>query len=229
MTAAEPLAPPRTYPYETDGRAIYRESFATIRRETDLTHLPEALHPVAVRMVHAAGDTSLPAVVAGHPDVVAAARGALEAGAPILTDSRMLAAGITPARLPADNAVRCLLRDDRTAGLAEAWGTTRSAAAVSLWEPDLEGAVVAIGNAPTALFHLLEMLHAGAPRPAAIVGMPVGFVGAAESKEALAAHRLDDADLPGGQVPWLTVHGRRGGSALAASALNALATAQEIL
>ncbi|WP_462417634.1 precorrin-8X methylmutase [Kytococcus sp. Marseille-QA3725] len=229
MPTPEPTAPPRVHTYETDGRAIYRESFATIRRETDLRHLPAALHPVAVRMVHAVGDVELPRVIAGHADVVDAARGALRAGAPILTDSRMLAAGITPSRLPADNAVHCLLRDERTAGLAATWGTTRSAAAVSLWEPLLEGAVVAIGNAPTALFHLLEMLHAGAPRPAAIVGMPVGFVGAAESKEALAEHRLEDPDLPDGQVPWLTVHGRRGGSALAASALNALATEQEIL
>jgi precorrin-8X/cobalt-precorrin-8 methylmutase len=211
--------PPRRYDYERDGAAIYRASFATIRAETDLTGLPADAEPVAVRMVHASGQTDLTRDLAVHPDLVPAARHALAAGAPVLCDAQMVAAGVTRARLPADNDVVCLVRDPRVPALADAWGTTRSAAAVSLWADRLEGAVVAIGNAPTALFHLLEMLDAGAPRPAAVVGVPVGFIGAAESKDALAAHPA--------QVPYLVLRGRRGGSAVAASAVNALAREAE--
>jgi precorrin-8X/cobalt-precorrin-8 methylmutase len=211
--------PPRRYDYERDGAAIYRASFATIRAETDLTGLPADAEPVAVRMVHASGQTDLTRDLAVHPDLVPAARHALAAGAPVLCDAQMVAAGVTRARLPADNDVVCLVRDPRVPALADAWGTTRSAAAVSLWADRLEGAVVAIGNAPTALFHLLEMLDAGAPRPAAVVGVPVGFIGVAESKDALAAHPA--------QVPYLVLRGRRGGSAVAASAVNALAQEAE--
>jgi precorrin-8X/cobalt-precorrin-8 methylmutase len=156
--------------------------------------------------------------------VVTRARAALRAGRPVLTDSMMLASGVTRRRLPADNEVCCTLRDPRVPDLARAWATTRAAAAVSLWTPLLEQSVVAIGNAPTALFHLLEMILDGGPPPAAIIGMPVGFVGSAESKRALAAHRTPTGD----QVPWITVHGRRGGSAMAAATLNALATEAEI-
>lgn len=221
-----PTAPPRPtrrYEYAGDGAAIYVDSFATIRREARFDHLPADAERVAVRMVHGCGQVDLADDLVVHRELVGAARAALEAGAPILTDAHMVAAGVTRARLPRDNEVVCLLRDPRVPDLARAFGTTRSAAAVSLWADRLDGAVVAIGNAPTALFHLLEMLVDGAPRPAAIVGVPVGFVGAAESKEALAAfadeHRID--------VPFLTVRGRRGGSALAASALNALAQEQE--
>jgi precorrin-8X/cobalt-precorrin-8 methylmutase len=211
--------PPRTYHYERDGAAIYRASFETIRAETDLTGLPVDAEKIAVRMVHACGQTDLIGDLGIHPDLVGAARDALQAGAPILCDAHMVASGVTRGRLPKDNDVVCLLRDPRVPGLARAWATTRSAAAVSLWADRLEGAVVAIGNAPTALFHLLEMLDAGAPRPAAVVGVPVGFIGAAESKDALAAHPA--------QVPYLVVRGRRGGSAMAASALNALAQEAE--
>jgi precorrin-8X/cobalt-precorrin-8 methylmutase len=211
--------PPRVYDYERSGTAIYRASFATIREETDLTGLPHDAEKVAVRMVHASGQTDLTRDLAVHDRLVSAARTALHAGAPILCDAHMVASGVTRARLPKDNDVVCLLRDPRVPDLARAWGTTRSAAAVSLWAERLAGAVVAIGNAPTALFHLLEMLDAGAPRPAAVVGVPVGFIGAAESKDALAAHHL--------QVPYLVVRGRRGGSAMAASAVNALAQESE--
>lgn len=211
--------PPRRYAYETDGASIYRASFATIREETDLTGVPADAEKVAVRMVHASGQTDLLRDLVVHPDLVAAARAALRSGAPILADAHMVASGVTRARLPADNEVLCTLRDPRVPALAQDWGTTRSAAAVSLWADRLEGAVVAVGNAPTALFHLLEMIEAGAPRPAAVVGVPVGFIGAAESKQALAEH-------PSG-VPFLVVHGRRGGSAMAASALNALAQEAE--
>ncbi len=170
-------------------------------------------------MVHACGQTDLTRDLAIHPGLVSAARTALRSGAPILTDAHMVASGVTRTRLPADNEVLCFLRDPRVPELASAWGTTRSAAAVSLWEDRLDGAVVAIGNAPTALFHLLELIDAGGPRPAAIVGVPVGFIGAAESKEALAAHPL--------QLPYLVVRGRRGGSAMASSAINALAQEAE--
>jgi precorrin-8X/cobalt-precorrin-8 methylmutase len=217
-------APPtRRYAYEADGLAIYRDSFATIRRETDLGALPADAERVAVRMVHGTGQVDLVGDLVVHPGLVEAARSALEGGAPILTDAHMVASGVTRARLPRDNEVVCTLRDPRAVVLARDWGTTRSAAAVSLWEPVLAGAVVAIGNAPTALFHLLEMLLDGAPLPAAIIGCPVGFVGAAESKEALASLAEDH----GVDIPFLTVRGRRGGSAMTASALNALAQEEE--
>lgn len=212
-------APPRRYEYETDGAAIYVASFATIRAEADLSAIPAEAEKVAVRMVHACGQVDLTRDLDIHPRLVSAARAALRAGAPILTDANMVASGVTRKRLPADNEVLCMLRDPRVPELAERWGTTRSAAAVSLWGDRLEGAVVAIGNAPTALFHLLELLDAGAPRPAAIIGVPVGFIGAAESKQALSEHGLD--------IPYLTVRGRRGGSAMASSALNSIAQEQE--
>ena len=214
------VRPTRRYDYATDGRDIYVRSFATIRAEARLDHLPDAARVVAVRMIHAAGDVDLAAQIEVHPDLVASARGALDAGAPIFTDAHMIASGVTRARLPRANDVVCLLRDERVPGLAREWGTTRSAAAVSLWGDRLEGALVAIGNAPTALFHLLELIADGGPRPAAIVGVPVGFIGSAESKDAL-------VENPFG-VPWLVVHGRRGGSALAASAINALAREEEL-
>ncbi len=211
--------PPRLYEYCEDGAQIYRESFAMIRAESDLTHLPVDAEKVAVRMVHACGQTDLTADLAIHPQLVGAARAALRGGAPIFTDATMVASGVTRARLPAGNEVICHLRDPEVPALAREWGTTRSAAAVSLWGERLAGAVVAIGNAPTALFHLLEWISAGGPRPAAIVGVPVGFVGSAESKQALIEH---DAG-----VPYLVVRGRRGGSAMAASAINALAQERE--
>jgi precorrin-8X/cobalt-precorrin-8 methylmutase len=211
--------PARHFDYVADGAAIYLDSFATIRAESDLSHLPPDAEKIAVRMVHACGQTDLTDDLVIHPRLVSAARTALESGAPILTDATMVASGVTRTRLPQDNDVLCLLRDERVPGLAKEWGTTRSAAAVSLWEDHLDGAVVAFGNAPTALFHLLEMLLDGAPRPAAIIGTPVGFIGAAESKDALASFELD--------IPFLTVRGRRGGSAMAASALNALAQEKE--
>lgn len=212
-------APPRRYEYETNGAAIYVDSFATIRAEADLSAIPAEAEKLAVRMVHACGQVDLTKDLAIHPRLVSAARAALQSGAPIFTDANMVASGVTRKRLPADNDVLCLLRDERVPGLAEQWGTTRSAAAVSLWGERLEGAVVAIGNAPTALFHLLELIDAGGPRPAAIIGVPVGFIGAAESKDALAAHALG--------IPYLTVRGRRGGSAMASSAVNAIAQEQE--
>lgn len=215
--------PPRRYEYEDDGAAIYVDSFATIRRESDLSGVPADAEKVAVRMIHGTGQTDLADELVIHPGLVTAARGALESGAPILADAHMVASGITRARLPKDNDVVCLLRDDRVLDLAREMRTTRSAAAVSLWADRLDGAVVAIGNAPTALFHLLEMLLDGAARPAAIVGVPVGFIGAAESKEALASFAADHAI----DIPFLTVRGRRGGSAMAASAVNALAQERE--
>lgn len=221
MTSLSP--PPRRYEYESIGSAIYDDSFATIRSETDLSSVPASAEKVAVRMIHGTGQTDLVRDLVVHPDLAPAAREALAAGAPILCDAHMVASGVTRARLPKDNDVVCLLRDPRVPDLARAWGTTRSAAAVSLWVNRLEGAVVAIGNAPTALFHLLEMLVDGAPRPAAIVGVPVGFIGAAESKDALASFAADH----GIDVPFVTVRGRRGGSAMAASALNALAQERE--
>ena len=215
--------PPRRYDYLDDGAAIYVDSFATIRAEASLGHLPADAEKVAVRMVHGTGQVSLAEDLVVHPRLVAAARGALEAGAPILTDAQMVASGVTRARLPRDNEVLCWLRDPRVPSLAASMGTTRSAAAVSLWTDRLEGSVVAIGNAPTALFHLLELLLDGAPRPAAIIGCPVGFIGAAESKQALEDFATDH----GIDVPFLTVRGRRGGSAMTASALNALAQEAE--
>lgn len=204
--------------YIRDGAAIYERSFAIIRAEADLSAFATDLATVVVRMIHACGQTDLPTDVRGTPGVVAAARTALQHGAPVLCDASMVAAGVTRKRLPADNEVRCLLSDPRVPGLAAQLGTTRTAAAVHLWLPHLDGAVVAIGNAPTALFALLELIDAGAPRPAAIVGAPVGFVGAAESCAAL-AERTD--------IDFLTVLGRRGGSAITAAAVNALATASE--
>ena len=212
---------PTPLAYERDPAAIYRQSFATIRAETDLSHLPADLEAVAVRMVHTCGMTDLPADLdhgagADGRGVGEAARAALRAGAPILCDANMIAAGITRHRLPADNRVLCTLSDPRVPDLARRIGNTRSAAALDLWGEAMAGAVVAIGNAPTALFHLLELLDAGAPRPAAILGLPVGFVGAMESKRALS----DDSR----GLPFLTLHGRRGGSALTVAAINALAS-----
>jgi precorrin-8X/cobalt-precorrin-8 methylmutase len=212
--------PARRYDYCANSDEIYRRSFSIIREEAELSALPVAARPVAVRMIHACGDVTLPELLAFSDHFVPQARGALEAGAPIFADSEMLTAGITRFRLPARNQVCCLLRDARVPELARTWGTTRAAAAVSLWGPELSGAIVAIGNAPTALFHLLELIHDGGPHPAAIVGMPVGFVGSAESKEALAANPW--------RIPYAIVRGRRGGSAMAASAINALARKAEI-
>jgi precorrin-8X/cobalt-precorrin-8 methylmutase len=203
--------------YLRDGAAIYRQSFAIIRAETDLSRFAEDEADVVVRMVHACGSTDAARSIAFGGGLVAAARAALSQGAPVLCDSEMVAHGITRARLPAGNAVVCTLRDASVPALAEKLATTRSAAALELWAERLAGAVVAIGNAPTALFHLLDMLDKGAPKPAAILGIPVGFVGAAESKDALAA------DSRG--VPYLIVRGRIGGSAMAAAAVNALARA----
>jgi precorrin-8X/cobalt-precorrin-8 methylmutase len=215
--------PTKRYDYVDDGTAIYADSFATIRHEADLSAIPDDAEKVAVRMIHGTGQPDLARDLVVHPNLVTAARTALESGASILTDAQMVASGVTRARLPKDNDVVCLLRDARVPTLARELGTTRSAAAFSLLEDRLDGAVVAIGNAPTALFHLLEMILDGAPRPAAIVGVPVGFIGAAESKEALAGF----AGNHGIDIPYLTVLGRRGGSAMAASALNALAQERE--
>jgi precorrin-8X/cobalt-precorrin-8 methylmutase len=201
--------------YERDGTLIYRRSFAIIRAEAELSRVPADLEPAAVRMIHACGMTDLPDHLAWSDGVGTAARRALADGGPVLCDSAMAAAGVTRSRLPAANDVVCTLADPRVREIADRLGSTRSAASVELWRDRLDGAVVAIGNAPTALFHLLEILAAGAPRPAAVIGVPVGFVGAAESKEALAASPL--------RVPYLIVRGRRGGSALAAAAVNALA------
>ena len=212
--------PTKRYDYCDDPTEIYRASFATIRAEADLSGVPADAERIVVRMIHASGDPGLVADVEVHPLLVGAAREALRAGRPIFTDAEMIASGVTRRRLPAGNQVRCLLHDPRVADLAQRWSTTRSAAAVSLWGEDLEGAVVAIGNAPTALFALLELISDGGPRPAAIVGIPVGFVGSAESKLALVQHSE--------QIPYLVVHGRRGGSALCASALNALAREDEL-
>jgi precorrin-8X/cobalt-precorrin-8 methylmutase len=214
-------APVRRYEYVRDPAEIYQRSFATIRSEANLSGLPEEMRPVAVRMIHASGEVGLVDDLEFHPQLVTAARTALIDGATIFTDTKMLAAGVTRRRLPADNDVLCLLDDPRAGELAARWGMTRSAAAVSLWVDRLAGAVVAIGNAPTALFHLLELIAVGAPPPAAIIGIPVGFVGSAESKIALAENPW--------HIPWLVVHGRRGGSALCAAAINALAHEAEIL
>ncbi|MFC8725149.1 precorrin-8X methylmutase [Streptomyces bacillaris] len=205
--------------YEKDGPAIYRQSFATIRAEADLAGLPADVSQVAVRMIHACGMVDLVTDLAFSPNAVADARAALRAGAPILCDVAMVASGVTRKRLPADNDVVCTLSDPSVPELAAKMGTTRSAAALELWRDRLEGAVVAVGNAPTALFRLLEMIEEGAPRPAAVIGVPVGFVGAMESKEALASH-------PSG-LEHLIVRGRRGGSAIAAAALNAIASEEE--
>ncbi len=205
--------------FETDGAAIYRQSFAMIRAEAELGRFDAEEEPVAVRMIHAAGMVGLAPFIEFSPGFAVRARAALAAGAPILCDARMVSEGITRARLPADNVVLCTLSDPAVAGMAQAMRTTRSAAALELWRPHLEGAVVAIGNAPTALFHLLNMLEDTAcPRPAAIIGCPVGFVGAVESKDA-----LWDA-LP---VPSCIVRGRLGGSAITVAAVNALASRKE--
>ena len=209
---------PETYDYVRDGAAIYARSFAIIRAEADLARFTPAEAEVAVRMIHAAGMVELAPQIVFGPGLVDAARAALAAGAPVLCDAEMVAHGITRVRLPAGNDVVCTLRDPRVPDLAARLGTTRSAAALDLWGTRLAGAVVAIGNAPTALFRLLELLRDGAPPPAAIVGVPVGFVGAAESKDALAA------EAP---VPFLTVRGRLGGSAVTAAAINALAKAEQ--
>jgi precorrin-8X/cobalt-precorrin-8 methylmutase len=206
------------YSYIRDGAEIYRQSFATIRSEADLGGFDDDLSPVVVRMIHACGQVDLTSDVRASDRVVSAARGALEAGAPILCDANMVASGVTRKRLPADNDVLCTLRDPRTPALATELDTTRTAAAIELWRPVLDGAVVAIGNAPTALFALLELIDAGGPRPAAVIGAPVGFIGAAESCQALA----DRSDLE-----YLTVLGRRGGSAITAAAINALASTAE--
>jgi precorrin-8X/cobalt-precorrin-8 methylmutase len=206
-----------SHDYIRDGNAIYQRSFAIIRAETDLSRFSEDEADIVVRMVHACGSPDAAAHVVFGNGLAAAARTALASGAPILCDSEMVAHGVTRERLPAGNEVVCTLRDPSLLALANKLGTTRSAAALELWRDRLEGAVVAIGNAPTALFHLLDMLSNGAPKPAAILGIPVGFVGAAESKEALAAD-------PSG-VPYLIVRGRIGGSAMTAAAVNALARA----
>jgi precorrin-8X/cobalt-precorrin-8 methylmutase len=205
--------------YIKDGDEIYRRSFATIRAETDLSGIPDDLTAVAVRMVHACGMVDVVDDLDFSPGVGRAARSALQGGAPVLVDAMMVQYGVTRSRLPAENDVLCMLGDPTVPELAQRHATTRSAAALDLWLPYLDGAVVAIGNAPTALFRLLELLRDGAPRPAAILGIPVGFVGAAESKDALARGTYE--------VPWLTVHGRRGGSALVAAAVNALASERE--
>jgi precorrin-8X/cobalt-precorrin-8 methylmutase len=207
------------YAFETNAAAIYRQSFATIRCEADLSRFTADEEPVVVRMIHAAGLVGLEAHVRFTPGMASAARTALQAGAPILCDARMVSEGITRARLPANNPVICSLDDPRVLQLAQTMQTTRSAAALELWRPHLAGAIVAIGNAPTALFHLLNMLEdKNCPGPAAIVGCPVGFVGAAESKAALMA-------AP--PAPALTVEGRLGGSAITVAAVNALASRSE--
>ena len=205
--------------YIRDGQEIYRRSFATIRAEADLSAIPADLEKLAVRVIHACGMVDIVSDLAFSSGAGAAGRTALQAGAPILCDARMVAEGITRSRLPADNRVICTLHDGGVPSLAQALGNTRSAAALEHWREHLQGSVVVIGNAPTALFYLLEMLDAGAPKPALIIGMPVGFIGAAESKDALAA------DSRG--VPYVVVRGRRGGSAMAVAAVNALATEVE--
>lgn len=207
------------YTYQRDPAAIYAESFATIAREADLARVPEDLRPLAVRVVHACGMTDAVADLAWSADAMAAGRAALRDGRPVLTDVEMVAHGIIRRRITSP--VICTLGRPEVTALARSQGTTRSAAAVDLWREHLSGAVVAIGNAPTALFRLLELLAEGAPRPAVILGFPVGFVGAAESKEAL----ITDAGRFG--VPFVSIRGRRGGSAMAAAAVNALAAPLE--
>ena len=204
--------------YIRDGAEIYRRSFAIIRAESDLARFTAAEEPVAVRIVHACGMVEVARDIVMSAGFAERARQALQDGAPILCDSKMVANGITRARLPANNDVVCTLDDPSVPGLAQQMGNTRSAAAMELWRPRLAGSVVAIGNAPTSLFHLLEMLDDGAPGPAAVIGLPVGFVGAMESKEALAAD---------GRAPFLIVRGRKGGSAMAVAAVNALASTRE--
>ncbi|MEH6832049.1 MAG: precorrin-8X methylmutase [Sulfitobacter sp.] len=208
-----------TYTYETNGAAIYKQSFAMIRAEAALARFTPEEEPIAVRMVHAAGMVGLEQHVRMSPDFATVARAALGTGAPVLCDAHMVSEGVTPARLPNENQVICTLRDPSVPGRAAEMGNTRSAAALELWRPHLKGALVAIGNAPTALFHLLNMLQdPDCPRPAAIIGCPVGFVGARESKDALWA------DQP---VPCLIVEGRLGGSAITVAAINAIASRAE--
>jgi precorrin-8X/cobalt-precorrin-8 methylmutase len=204
--------------YIRDGAEIYRHSFAIIRAEADLSRFKDMEEKVVVRIIHACGMTDIASSVVMSPTFAESASTALRRGAPILCDAKMVAHGITRSRLPKGNSVICTLDDPDIAGLAAKVGNTRSAAALELWRPHLEGAVVAIGNAPTSLFRLLEMIDEGAPLPAAIIGVPVGFVGAAESKEALALQA---------RVPFLIVRGRRGGSAMAVAAVNALASERE--
>ena len=204
--------------YIREGAEIYRRSFAIIRAEADLSRFSGTAERVVVRMIHACGMTDLPRDVEMSPCFAETAAAALQRGASILCDAKMVSNGITRARLPAGNAVVCTLDDPRVPGLAAETGTTRSAAALELWRERLKNALVVCGNAPTALFRLLEMLDESAPRPAAVIGIPVGFIGAAESKQALARD---------GRVPFLVVHGRRGGSAMAAAAVNALASPVE--
>ncbi|MEV4056227.1 precorrin-8X methylmutase [Amycolatopsis sp. NPDC049688] len=204
--------------YLRDGAEIYRHSFATIREEADLAILPDDVAGCAVRMIHACGMVDLVDDLRYTLDVVESGRAALEAGAPVLCDAQMIASGVTRRRLPAGNEVLCTLSDPSVPGLAERMGTTRSAAALELWRDKLPGSVVAIGNAPTALFRLLEILDEGVGAPAAIIGVPVGFVGAVESKVELAKRA---------PAPYLVVHGRRGGSAMAVAAINAIASAEE--
>lgn len=204
--------------YIRDGAEIYRNSFAIIRAEADLKRFSKGEEKVAVRIIHACGMVEVAKDIRMSPGFADNARWALVAGAPILCDSKMVANGITKARLPAANEIVCTLDDPKVPGLARDMGNTRSAAAMELWRDKLGGAVVAIGNAPTSLFHLLDMLDGGAPMPAAVIGLPVGFVGAAESKEALAQD---------GRVPYLIVKGRKGGSAMAVAAVNALASEAE--
>jgi precorrin-8X/cobalt-precorrin-8 methylmutase len=207
-----------SYSYIRDGAEIYRQSFAIIRREADLARFTAEEERVAVRIIHACGIVEVAAEVAFAPGAVLAGIAALAAGAAILCDAKMVSNGVTRARLPQANDIICTLDDPAVPALAASMGTTRTAAAMELWRDRMDGAVVAIGNAPTALFHLLEMLDDGAPTPACVIGMPVGFVGAAESKEALIAD---------GRVPYLAVRGRKGGSAMTAAAINALASAAE--
>lgn len=206
--------------YIRDGNEIYQNSFAIIRAEANLASLPVPLETVAVRLIHACGMTDIVQDLAFSADAAEVGRSALLNGAPILCDAQMVANGITRKRLPANNAVICTLNDPQVPTIAQKIQNTRSAAALELWRSQLEGAVVAIGNAPTALFRLLELLDDGAPKPALILGFPVGFVGAAESKAALAENSRG--------VPFLTIHGRRGGSAMAAAAVNALAKENEL-
>jgi precorrin-8X/cobalt-precorrin-8 methylmutase len=204
--------------YVRDGAEIYRNSFAIIRAEANLSRFKQNEEKLAVRIIHACGMVDIADDILMAPTFAARASDALARGAPVLCDAKMVAHGITRSRLPKNNDVICTLDDPTVAQLATETGNTRSAAALELWRPHLEGAVVAIGNAPTSLFRLLEMLDEGAPLPAAIIGVPVGFVGAAESKHALAAQS---------RVPFLVVRGRRGGSAMAAAAVNALASERE--
>jgi precorrin-8X/cobalt-precorrin-8 methylmutase len=205
--------------YKKNADEIYRESFEIIRAESDLSAFPSDLARVVVRMIHACGMTDLPQYISASPTATEVGKMAILLGKPIYCDANMVANGITRSRLPKENDVICTLNDPRTGGLASSLETTRSAAALELWREQLGGSVVVIGNAPTALFHLLEMLEGGAPPPALIIGVPVGFVGAAESKAALETNSRN--------IPYLTVRGRRGGSAIAAAAVNALASEEE--